>query len=627
MATKKQHFIGGLGFGKEALNTPNKLPAINKDPNIIRKKSASTLKSITVLQPQETMLAVKSQIMVQKKRLHTRYHPDKLVNKDGERGQRRVETLSMGQAKADVHQNLTIKYRQQARFTSSDTIRNQQRGPLTPVFPLTENQCPSSLHNLDGYSQLNRTSPIRSIDDCFNVLLERNIEENVENDVDTLDIMSGEDLQLGLEPHLSNFEQHSSCWGRNMNSSSSSELENNMNELVRETEPHNVSSVQTKDLEFFHGDSEEENNREREFGIQFQNNETYINSYDDIGNDNISISNREDISIFTTPNIMSSSESQIEMRSESPDDLTLNYSLACSLSSLDENEDDRADMVSMAIEGEDTVSLSTSLNMSITPCSQNLQNNDLTTSISSVEDRGHSIPIQGPSYLSHLENSLSPTAPNPQILSENLHLAFVTLSMRRNPGHRHSGRIRTTQHSSDSEKTKADPEKLKKLQNSLLEEESEDEEGDICRICLMGGETTKNHLIAPCQCTGSLKYVHQDCIKKWLEAKITSGAGFDVVKTCEMCKQNVNPIIEGFNVNELYRKHQETQVSVVDPSLYLVLLLHLYQQRYEELLRLTHTRSRVTEISRHFSHLRTRRNENPEETTQDSDSQNSSQIN
>ena len=59
--------------------------------------------------------------------------------------------------------------------------------------------------------------------------------------------------------------------------------------------------------------------------------------------------------------------------------------------------------------------------------------------------------------------------------------------------------------------------------DSLLLEDSDAEEGDLCRICQMGETSNSNPLIEPCRCTGSLQYVHQDCIKKWLRSKISSG--------------------------------------------------------------------------------------------------------
>lgn len=61
------------------------------------------------------------------------------------------------------------------------------------------------------------------------------------------------------------------------------------------------------------------------------------------------------------------------------------------------------------------------------------------------------------------------------------------------------------------------------LFSSLLLEDSEEEEGDLCRICQMAAASSSNLLIEPCKCTGSLQYVHQECMKKWLQAKINSG--------------------------------------------------------------------------------------------------------
>ena len=38
----------------------------------------------------------------------------------------------------------------------------------------------------------------------------------------------------------------------------------------------------------------------------------------------------------------------------------------------------------------------------------------------------------------------------------------------------------------------------------------------------MAAASSSNLLIEPCKCTGSLQYVHQECMKKWLQAKINS---------------------------------------------------------------------------------------------------------
>ncbi|CAH0727859.1 unnamed protein product, partial [Brenthis ino] len=53
--------------------------------------------------------------------------------------------------------------------------------------------------------------------------------------------------------------------------------------------------------------------------------------------------------------------------------------------------------------------------------------------------------------------------------------------------------------------------------------------GDICRICHCESEI-HNPLLAPCYCSGSLKYVHQSCLQQWLTASET--------RSCELCKFN-----------------------------------------------------------------------------------------
>nr|CAH7768505.1 unnamed protein product [Callosobruchus chinensis] len=53
--------------------------------------------------------------------------------------------------------------------------------------------------------------------------------------------------------------------------------------------------------------------------------------------------------------------------------------------------------------------------------------------------------------------------------------------------------------------------------------------GDICRICHCEADA-ENPLLSPCYCSGSLKYVHQTCLRQWLAASDT--------RSCELCKFN-----------------------------------------------------------------------------------------
>jgi len=46
-------------------------------------------------------------------------------------------------------------------------------------------------------------------------------------------------------------------------------------------------------------------------------------------------------------------------------------------------------------------------------------------------------------------------------------------------------------------------------------DDDEEEEGDVCRICRNPGDA-ENPLRYPCACSGSIKFVHQDCLLQWL---------------------------------------------------------------------------------------------------------------
>ena len=37
-----------------------------------------------------------------------------------------------------------------------------------------------------------------------------------------------------------------------------------------------------------------------------------------------------------------------------------------------------------------------------------------------------------------------------------------------------------------------------------------------CRICLISFSTEKNNLVRPCKCSGSIKYIHEECLKTWI---------------------------------------------------------------------------------------------------------------
>ena len=61
----------------------------------------------------------------------------------------------------------------------------------------------------------------------------------------------------------------------------------------------------------------------------------------------------------------------------------------------------------------------------------------------------------------------------------------------------------------------------------------ENQTNSSCRICLAQDEPSK--LITPCHCDGSLKWVHRECLAKWMETRSSD--------YCSICKRRYSKII------------------------------------------------------------------------------------
>ena len=73
-----------------------------------------------------------------------------------------------------------------------------------------------------------------------------------------------------------------------------------------------------------------------------------------------------------------------------------------------------------------------------------------------------------------------------------------------------------------------------------------------CRICLEKSDGST--LISPCKCIGSVSFVHEDCLKTWIQS---SNAGLKEAK-CEICHSNFEMQWEETNVcifHELFCKN------------------------------------------------------------------------
>ena len=89
------------------------------------------------------------------------------------------------------------------------------------------------------------------------------------------------------------------------------------------------------------------------------------------------------------------------------------------------------------------------------------------------------------------------------------------------------------------------------------EKEKKPKSKPICRICYGDDTTNENPLICPCVCKGSMKYIHYECLKNWLNSKIEEEISVDsdnpeieVISynrkdiSCELCKEKLPDYIK-----------------------------------------------------------------------------------
>ena len=101
----------------------------------------------------------------------------------------------------------------------------------------------------------------------------------------------------------------------------------------------------------------------------------------------------------------------------------------------------------------------------------------------------------------------------------------------------------------------------------------------ICRICYLEEETENNPLIIPCSCSGSMKYIHYECLKKWictqtcLEIDSNDICSIFIIKKieCELCKNKFPDYIkhngklyEIIDFHNYYKKYMVIESLVLD---------------------------------------------------------------
>jgi pSer/pThr/pTyr-binding forkhead associated (FHA) protein len=120
-------------------------------------------------------------------------------------------------------------------------------------------------------------------------------------------------------------------------------------------------------------------------------------------------------------------------------------------------------------------------------------------------------------------------------------------------------------------------EKKVKEKNEKDENSQKKKSNRICRICYGDDTTDENPLICPCICKGSMKYIHYECLKNWLNSKIEEDISVDsenpeveVISynrkdiSCELCKEKLPDYVKHndryYNISFYKPKFEEFMV-------------------------------------------------------------------
>jgi hypothetical protein len=77
------------------------------------------------------------------------------------------------------------------------------------------------------------------------------------------------------------------------------------------------------------------------------------------------------------------------------------------------------------------------------------------------------------------------------------------------------------------------PEGKNNLSNNLKESQNSSSQV-VCRICYEESTADKGKLLYPCHCIGSVQYIHESCLKKWIENNVMNER--KMRPECELCK-------------------------------------------------------------------------------------------
>jgi E3 ubiquitin-protein ligase DOA10 len=125
----------------------------------------------------------------------------------------------------------------------------------------------------------------------------------------------------------------------------------------------------------------------------------------------------------------------------------------------------------------------------------------------------------------------------------------------------------------------------------------------LCKICWEGNDNNeagkRSDLIAPCQCKGSMRYVHETCLLRWLKQKggNSEHETTEFTKKCELCqylikisRRPVGPTRIFRNVLEYFWRHRNSifsvkrMVKVIAYSLYFWIIVYRLKMIFGKIL-------------------------------------------
>lgn len=91
-----------------------------------------------------------------------------------------------------------------------------------------------------------------------------------------------------------------------------------------------------------------------------------------------------------------------------------------------------------------------------------------------------------------------------------------------------------------------------------------------CRICLSDVQSRANPLISPCKCSGTMKFIHLECLQEWLKSRLNlklSGSAtsyFWRTLDCELCKEDFPTTVQvSSEIRDLVEVHKPNSPFIV----------------------------------------------------------------